>query len=593
MRRSRMVAVAGVAALATSALGTVATSASAHESSASASSERTRYAVLAEEGTDASALADRLERAGATVTSVNTDIGLVSVESTTAGFAASARSLSGVAAAATDGVVGRAPDTGRVGDEVTRENQAATARTAARSSAARDRGRGPKGTATDPLDGYLWGMDMINAPQAHRTETGDRRVRVGIMDTGVDGSHPDLAPNFDRRLSRNFVTDQPDIDGECEYAGCVDPVDHDDNGHGTHVAGTIGAALNGIGVSGVAPDVDLVNVRAGQDSGYFFLTPTVDALTYSGDAGIDVVNMSFYVDPWLYTCAGGAPEDSPEEAAEQDLIIQSMTRALRYAHRKGVTLVAALGNNHEDVANPRTDTSSPDYPGGTEHPRTIDNDTCFDLPVEGPYVLGVSALGPSERKADFSNYTTDLRSGEIEVSAPGGWYRDGVGTDSYATNENLILSAAPLNVMQAEGQVDENGDITPLGEAYGTMKDCRTVRGHGHGRGEEVCGYYQYLQGTSMASPHAAGVAALAVSAHGRTQGRGGFGLAPDTVRSIVMRTATDHACPAGGTMSYTDVGRSPEYTAQCVGGPAFNGFYGAGIVNAAGVVARTHGHHR
>ena len=104
----------------------------------------------------------------------------------------------------------------------------------------------------------------------------------------------------------------PGIDGPCEYAGCVDPADVDDNGHGTHVAGTIGAALNGFGVSGVAPDVDLVNVRGGQDSGYFFLGPVVNALTYSGDVGLDVVNMSFYVDPWLYNCEGGAPEDSPE-----------------------------------------------------------------------------------------------------------------------------------------------------------------------------------------------------------------------------------------------------------------------------------------
>ena len=154
----------------------------------------------------------------------------------------------------------------------------------------------------------------------------------------------------------------------------------------------------------------LVNVRAGQDSGYFFLSATADALTYSGDAGLDVVNMSFYVDPWLYNCKGGAPEDTPEQAAEQDVIIEAMNRALGYAHDKGVTLVAALGNNHEDISNPRVDLSSPDYPGGTEHDRTIDNANCVDLPVEGPDVIGVSALGPSERKADYSNYATDLTS---------------------------------------------------------------------------------------------------------------------------------------------------------------------------------------
>ncbi|MBD3784916.1 MAG: S8 family serine peptidase [Micrococcales bacterium] len=593
MRRSRMVALTGVVALATGTLGAVASTASAHQAAATGTTERTSYAVLAKEGTDARALAQRLQQAGATVTSVNTDIGLVSVDSTRAGFAASARALSGVAAAAKDGVVGRSPDAGKVADRERAHEQDVAARTADhRDGRGDDKGpKGPKAPKADPLDSLLWGMDMINAPQAHRTEMGDKRVRVGIMDTGVDGSHPDLAANFDRRLSRNFTTDMPDIDGPCEYANCVDPADHDDNGHGTHVAGTIGAAMNGLGVSGVAPNVDLVNVRAGQDSGYFFLTPTVKALTYSGDVGIDVVNMSFYVDPWAYNCRGGAPEDTPEQAAEQDLIIQSMTRALNYAHRKGVTLVAALGNNNEDISNPRTDTSSPDYPGGTEHPRTIDNATCLDLPVEGPHVLGVSALGPSERKADYSNWATDLRSGEIEVSAPGGWYRDGLGTDTYRTNGNLILSTAPLNVMQDEGQVDADGNITPLGESLGTMKDCRVVKGHDHKGGQEVCGYYQYLQGTSMASPHAAGVAALAVSAHGRQQGRSGFGLAPDAVRAIVMGTATDHACPAGGVQSYTDVGRSDLYTATCVGTPRFNGFYGAGIVNAAGVVARGHGH--
>ena len=65
----------------------------------------------------------------------------------------------------------------------------------------------------------------------------------------------------------------PDIDGPCEFPSCVDPVGWDDDGHGTHVAGTIAAALNGFGVSGVAPNVTLVNIRGGQDSGYFFLGP--------------------------------------------------------------------------------------------------------------------------------------------------------------------------------------------------------------------------------------------------------------------------------------------------------------------------------
>ncbi|HET7823399.1 MAG TPA: S8 family serine peptidase [Ornithinibacter sp.] len=580
-----MVALIGAAALATTALGGTTATAALHTTttdataSSAASTGSGTYVVLADRGADVRAVAAALRKSGATVTSVNTDIGLVSVRSTSAGFLRTARGLSGVKAAANDGVVGRAPDAGRVQDRVLKEHQASASGSSGSAKV------GKKGSKSDPLDASLWDMTMIGVPQAHQVELGNKKVKVGVMDTGLDGTHPDIAPNFDRKLSRNFTTDMPDIDGPCEYASCVDPANEDDNGHGTHTAGTMAAALNGIGMSGIAPRVSLVNVRAGQDSGYFFLSATANALTYSGDVGLDVVNMSFYVDPWLYNCKGGAPEDTPEQAAEQDVIIETMNRALDYAHHKGVTLVAALGNNHEDISNPRTDLTSPDFPGGTEHARTIDNANCVDLPVEGPNVIGVSSLGPSEKKADYSNYATDLTSGELEVSAPGGWFRDGFGTDTYRTNENLILSTAPLNVMQAEGQVDADGNITDLGASLGTMKDCGKVKG------KTVCGYYQYLQGTSMASPHAAGVAALAVSAHGRSQGKSGFGLAPDKVRRLLMGTATDHACPTPPLQSYVQEGRSAEFDALCTGTEDFNSFYGDGIVNALGVVAK-HGHH-
>src|SRR5262245_14659832 len=97
-------------------------------------------------------------------------------------------------------------------------------------------------------------MDMIGAPAAHATATGDG-VLVGIIDTGIDASHPDLAPNFDAALSRNFTTDIPEIDGPCEVPSCVDPANVDDGGHGTHVAGIVAAAENNtIGIAGVAPD---------------------------------------------------------------------------------------------------------------------------------------------------------------------------------------------------------------------------------------------------------------------------------------------------------------------------------------------------
>ena len=492
--------------------------------------------------------------------------------------------MQGVAA---DRVVGHAPTQDKAAVE--RENRIAQRAGQRVTNAPQKSARKPAAGASsqgDPLDSNLWGMRMIKADQAHTKTLGNKQVKVGIMDTGVQGDHPDIHPNFDYSASRNFTTDIPTdpagnvIDGPCEVASCIDPVGTDDNGHGTHVAGTIAAASNGFGVSGVAPRATIVEVRAGQDSGYFFAGPTINALTYSGDAGLDVVNMSFYIDPWLYNCKGGAPEDTPQQAADQDTIIEGVTRALDYAHRKNVTLVAAAGNANTDMNKPGVDSSSPDY-GEAPHDRTIDNSTCVNLPTENKYVLGVTSLGPSGKKSDFSNYTTKPRSGEIELAAPGGWFRDFFGTPQYRSNSNLILSTAPLKVLQEEGSVDQKGDITPAGTAVGVLKQCQTAPA----AGTTACGYYQWLQGTSMASPHAAGVAALAVGAHGRTMGKAGFGMKPDAVAKLMMRTATDHTCPAGGVQSYTNEGRDASYTARCVGSDELNGFYGEGIVNAYGVV--------
>ena len=149
---------------------------------------------------------------------------------------------------------------------------------------------------------------------------------------------------------------------------------------------------------------------------------------------------------------------------------------------------------------------------------------------------------------------------------------------TYRTNGNQILSTAPTHVMQAEGLVDENLNVTADGVAFGVQKSCND---------EGDCGFYQFLQGTSMASPHASGVAALAVSAHGHKDAdtKRGLTMAPDDVSALMATTAIDHACPPGGVQSYTQEGRSAEFTATCVGTPQFNGFYGAGIVNALGVV--------
>jgi len=537
---------------------------------ATSAGQQEEYVVLATDASTIGAAEAAVVAAGGQVTAVNTDVGLITVQSSDRAFAGTVRANAAVQGVAHNRPIGEVPAERRAHrDEVEKAERIAKGQAQAAPA---------NPAAGEPLSNLQWDMKMIGATPdgSYAVNQGKKGVLVGIIDTGIDGSHPDIKPNFDRSLSRNFTVDIPDIDGPCEVRSCKDPADVDDDGHGTHVAGTVAAAINGRGIAGVAPNVTLVNLRAGQDSGFFFLGATVDALTYAGRHGIDVVNMSFYTDPWLYNCAAN-PADSPDAQAEQRTVIAATQRAANFARDRGVTLIAAEGNDHTDLGNPTFDDTSPDYVAGPDpldqaYPRTVDN-SCLDVPTETKGVISISALGPSGAKADYSNYGTE----QTDFSAPGGYFRDFFGTDQFRVNENLVLSAYPQHLAVLNGDIDPTtgASINPA-----VISDCKSAK-------PSSCAYWQYLQGTSMASPHAVGVAALVVSAHGhRDKDHGGLTMDPSEVEKVMRQTATKTACPVPPLVDYTIVGRDPSFNALCEGDASFNGFYGHGIVNALGAVS-------
>ena len=547
-----------------------------------------QFLVLYADGADPAAARAAIAAAGGSVVTENTDVGVATVTTANADFVQAAAAQPALAGTAGNRIIGDVPSNRRSSGEAQKLDPAqAEARGGAASTdaAADAAARRPQAPAAEPLAPLQWDMQQIGATSdgSYRYEPGKKGVLVGVLDTGVDGSHPDIAPNFDAALSRNFTTDIPvdangaTIDGPCEDEpdrSCTDPADVDEDGHGTHVASTIASPINGIGIAGVAPNVTIVNLRAGQDSGYFFLQPSLDALTYAGRNGIDVINMSYYVDPWLFNCANH-PADSPADQQEQRTIVAAMQRGLDFARNRGVTLVSAAGNGATDYTKVLSDSDSPDFadvPGEVAYTRDLlDPASCISMPSEGRGVVSVSSTGPSLRKAYYSDYGN----GYVDLAAPGGdAYDTPTGDLSYATQ---ILAAYPESLAVANGEVDENGEPTV---PY-VLKSCDAAG--------TTCGYYQYLQGTSMASPHAAGVAALVVSHYGLPDWRrGGRTLPPVAVELALKASANRTPCPSPAT--YTYVRRVPqpdgsiavrESTATCEGSRSSNGFYGKGVVNA------------
>lgn len=214
----------------------------------------------------------------------------------------------------------------------------------------------------DNLAALQWDMDQIQAPAARAVNGGSTSVVVGDIDTGLDFTHPDIAPNVDFSRSVSCVGGVPNQDPAAWM---------DKNGHGTHTAGTIAAAKNGIGMVGVAPHVRIAGIKAGNDDGFFFPEAVVCAFMWAGSNGIQVTNNSYFADPWLFNC-----KNDPGQRA----IWEAERRAIKFAQQNGTTIVASATNQSDDLAHPTQDVTSPVT-------RDITN-ACAVIPVEVPGVIG-------------------------------------------------------------------------------------------------------------------------------------------------------------------------------------------------------------
>ena len=309
---------------------------------------------------------------------------------------------------------------------------------------------------------FNWGAQTMHAREAGAVDVERAPVTVAVVDSGVEDTHPDLAGRVDTersvKCSVNGVATQ-------DFYGW-----RDEFYHGTHVAGIIAANHNDIGIDGIAPEATIVAIQATNDNRLIYPEYVTCAFMWAASHGVDIVNNSYSMDPWMYW----SPTD-PEQAAG----LEAATRSITYAQGKGLAVIAAAGNEGVSIDNPTIDNGSPtDAPAPTKG-RNVEGGIRVPSMLDG--VAQVSAVaqaynvkpGLSLARADFSNYGTT-----IDFAAPG----------------DQIYSTAPL-LFYVSG--------------------------------------YAVADGTSMATPHVAGVAALLQSVHPEYTG--------DQIIELMKKQAAGH----------------------------------------------------
>jgi subtilisin family serine protease len=291
----------------------------------------------------------------------------------------------------------------------------------------------------EPLFPLQWNMTAMEAPAAWAADCTGAGVRVAINAGGIDPTHPDLAPNMDTSCSASFVPGEPyDSDTGTFW-------------HGMHVAGIVGAADNGIGVIGVAPEAELISVKV-LHSGSGAFSWVINGILYAADPAAfgrpdcdkaDIINMSLGA---TFSKQGGAGS-----------LIGALAKAVNFAASKGTLVVSAAGNNGLDLGQAGPITSVPAESGSG-----------LAITATGPLDLaGVfGSPGDPRSPAGYSNFGE----GTSFVAAPGG--QPGI-TATVDVNSPASIAGTKLAQIAAYGPLPagETADVALWTDPVDTTGD--------------------------------------------------------------------------------------------------------------------------